>query len=407
MNKRMPTNNRFLQKYNEKSILDLIRKRKSISRAELSKVTNLSATAIGTIVAKLIEKGFIIETGNGESSGGRKPVLLELRSHSYFTVGVDIDINFISIIVLDMTGAIIDKSLTRLKMPKDFDMAMQIIDQKVYQTLKTYEIPVDKLLGIGISVPGMVNGRTGELLLVPYFKWKNVQVPKHLPSIPKVPVYVENESKASTIYEHWLGCCQGVDNFICVNVMTGIGAGIFTDGKLYRGAKGIAGEVGHMQVDENGPLCVCGNYGCLTACASMTQIVERMKKLIRQGIITQLNDISDIEDITIDAIIQAARNGDEASKNALLESARYLGNAISMLVNAIDPEKVVLGKTFYEYSDLVLDYIKDIVNNRILNIKETKVEVVRSTVGEESSTLGAAIIPLSVFFGKYENVLNV
>jgi N-acetylglucosamine repressor len=407
MNKKIPTNNRFLQKYNEKSILDLIRIRKSISRAELSKVTNLSATAIGTIVAKLIEKGFIVETGSGESSGGRKPVLLELKSNSYFSVGIDIDLDLISIIVLDMTGNIVDKSLTHLKMPRDLNSAMHIIDEKVVETLSECRIPFNKLLGIGISVPGMVNGRTGELLLVPYFKWKNVKIPKSLPSIPKVPVYVENESKASTIYEHWLGCCQGIDNFICINVMTGIGAGIFTNGKLYRGAKGIAGEVGHMQVDESGPLCVCGNYGCLTACASITQIVERVKKLIRQGIITQLNDISNIEDITIDAIIQAARNGDETSKNALLDSSRYLGNAIAMLTNALNPEKVVLGKTFYKYSDLVLDYIRDIVNHRILNIKETKVEVVRSTVGEESSTLGAAIIPLGVFFGKYENILDV
>lgn len=405
MSKQIPINGKFLKKYNEQFILDLIRIHKSISRAELSKITKLSATAIGIIVSKLLEKGYIVETGIGESSGGRRPVLLELKPNSYYSVGVDIDIGFINIIILDLRGNVYNQLMIHIEMPKDFEKALEIINEKVYEFLISLNISFNKLLGIAISVPGIVDGGSGELLLVPFFKWKNVSIPKHLPLIPKVPVYVENESKASAIYEHWLGCCQGLKHFICINIMTGIGAGIFTGGHLYRGAKGIAGEVGHMQVDENGPLCVCGNYGCLSACASVTYIVESMRRQIRQGIISTLNEIPNIDEITIETIVQAAKNGDDAAKNVLLNSARYLGNAISMLANALNPEKVVLGKAFYQYSDLVLDYIKDIVNSRIINIKEAKVDVVRSSSGEESSTMGAAIIPLMLFFGKYDKIL--
>ncbi len=404
MNKQAPTNSKFLKKYNEKTILNLIRLNKSVSRAELSKITKLSPTAIGTIVSKLICKGYIVETGIGKSSGGRRPVLLELRPNWYYSVGVDIDINYINIILLDIAGNIVGKSMIHIDMPREFEKALNILNEKVYEFLTSLNIPFCKILGIGISVPGMVDGNTGKLLLIPFFKWKDVGMPKYLPHIPKVPIFVENEAKASAIYEHWLGCCRGLKHFICINIMTGIGAGIFTGGYLYRGAKGIAGEVGHMQVDENGPLCVCGNYGCLDACASVTYMLERMKKIIRQGSLSKLNNVPNIDEITINTIIQAAREGDEAAKNVLLDSARYLGNAIAMLVNALNPEKVVLGKAFYHYADLVLDYIKDIVENRILNIKETKVDVVRSSIGEESSTMGAAIIPQKYFFGESETM---
>jgi N-acetylglucosamine repressor len=213
-------------------------------------------------------------------------------------------------------------------------------------------------------------------------------------------VYVENEAMSSAICENWLGVCQNVENFVCVNIKSGIGAGIFTNGRLYRGAGGSAGEVGHIVVDENGLRCGCGNYGCLETMASTGRIVEKARKMVRQGIASSLNEMPDADDISIDNIVEAARSGDEAARGILLESARFLGIALSNLVNTLNPSKIVIGKDFVKYGDLVMDCIKSIVGSKALKTNASKVEMLTSEIGEKASTLGAAIIPLKVLFGR-------
>jgi predicted NBD/HSP70 family sugar kinase len=155
-----------------------------------------------------------------------------------------------------------------------------------------------------------------------------------------------------------------------------------------------------MVVDSNGTKCRCGNYGCLETIASTTHMVDQAKRLVKSGIASKLNDISDVEDISAKSIIDCAREGDDVSKNILLESARYLGLAISSIVNILSPQKVVLGKDFVLYSDIVLEHMKEIVMCKALKQTSKDVEITESKLGERASVLGSAIIPLKVLFGK-------
>lgn len=391
------TNGNYLKKYNQKNILNLIRLNKSISRADLSKKTGLSPTAVSILVSDLLNKKYIKETGIGESSGGRRPILLELATNTFYSIGVDIDINFIDIIVVDISGAVITQYSAHIHIPDEFDKVMEIVDGKITQLLKEKKIGEEAVLGIGISVPGIVHGESKKILLAPNLGWQNIDVNVPLKSIFGTRVYLENESNMSAICENWMGSCQNVNNFVCLNIKSGIGAGIYIDGKLYRGANGVAGEIGHVQVDEDGPLCGCGNYGCLSAIASTPGIIERAKKLVRQGIISRLNDY-DIDDITLNLLSQVAREGDETAKNILLEAARYLAKGLTILINTYNPEKIVLGKDFTIYSDLVMDYIDHILKTKVLKIEALKYDITVSDFGENSSTLGAAILPLMRLF---------
>ncbi|HOV26170.1 MAG TPA: ROK family transcriptional regulator [Pseudobacteroides sp.] len=393
-------NNRFLKEFNQTVILDTIRVHKAISRAELSKLTGLSPTAIGSIVSELLEMGYISESGIGESKGGRRPVLLELKPESLYTIGVDMDVNYISLVLMDITSRIIEEKM--LAMPKTlvFENVMKVIQKEIKRILKDHSIKTERLMGIGLSVPGMVDSSECKVIFAPNMGWENVDIKGQFPDLKGVNVYLENEAMASAISENWIGTCQGISNFVCVNIKSGIGSGIFIDGKPYRGANGITGEVGHIVVDSNGLKCRCGNYGCLETIASTAHMVEQAKRLVKSGIASKLNDIEDVEEIDAKSIIDCAREGDDVSRNILLESARFLGLAISSIVNLLSPQKIVLGKDFVNYSDIVLDNLKEIVKCKALKQTSKDVEITESKLGERASVLGSAIIPLKVFFGK-------
>ncbi len=400
MRRSLTGNNSFLKELNQKTILDLIRVNKAISKADLSQFTGLSPTAVGVIVNKLLEKGYIHETGTGESKGGRKPVMLELKPGSFYTVGIDIDVGSMSIVLIDITSAVVYTKQVRTAPVLTVDEASKIIGTELGKILKANSVKQDKVLGMGISIPGLIENDSQRIILAPNLGWKDIDLRKHLAVAEKMPVYVENEAMASAICENWIGSCQGVNNFICINIKSGIGSGIFTGGRLYRGAAGSAGEVGHITVDESGPKCGCGNYGCLETMASVKYMEERARRLIRQGTASSLNAIEDTDGIGINDVIAAAVNGDGAAGGILLESARYLGIAISNLVNTLNPSKVVIGKEFVRYSDLVIEQLKAVVAAKALKYPASKVEIVASEIGEQSSALGAAIIPLKVLFGK-------
>jgi glucokinase-like ROK family protein len=392
-------NNKFLKVYNETGILDLIRTEKALSRADISKATGLSPTATGVIVSTLMEKGYLHEVGIGASKGGRKPVLLELKPDSYYAVGLDIDVDGISYILADITGRVVSEGVKPLGSVLPDDVAAKA-EECISEITAEHSIDRSKLLGVGISVPGMVDAETRSILLAPNLNWEDVDLGAMLKFRLELPVYTENEAMASAIYENWIGACQGISNFVCVNSKSGIGAGIFTGGKPYRGAGGSAGEVGHVVVDENGPKCGCGNYGCLETIASTGRIVEKARKLVRQGVVSSLNEISDVDGLNLNHIIDSARNGDEAARGLLNEAARYVGIALSNLVNTLNPSKIVLGKDFVKYGDLVMDMIRSVIDNKSLKRAAAKVEITLSEKGDDASTLGAAIIPLKVLFGR-------
>lgn len=399
MTKGRTGNSKFLKAYNETGILDLIRMKQAVSRAELSKETGLSPTAIGAIVSSLMEKEYIHEIGTGESSGGRKPVLLELKPGSWYSVGLDIEVDTVQYVLMDITGQVLHEGSVPLRVNTP-EMTVMASEACVRQMMRKFSIRKERLLGVGISVPGIVDSKSRRVVLAPNIGWEDADPAGMLESEIGLPVYIENEAMASAICENWIGSCQTAGNFVCLNIRSGIGAGIFTGGMPYRGTSGSAGEVGHLVVDENGPRCGCGNRGCLETLASTGSIVEKARRLARKGLVSNLKKVENFDGITLKDIADAARAGDAAVISLLEDAARYIGIALSYIINTLNPSRIVLGKDFTVYGDLVLDTLRKIIDARALKRPASNVEIVISQLGERASTLGAAIIPLKKLFGR-------
>ncbi|NMA66557.1 MAG: ROK family transcriptional regulator [Clostridiaceae bacterium] len=395
MRKTKTGNNQYLKEMNQSIVLELIRTNKGISRIVLAQKTGLSPTAIGAIVRTLLKDEYIREVGEGKSTGGRKPTILEIRENSYYAFGFDIDMKFIYTMVLDTTGKVHYENKLEVRealTPEDAIDRITDIYNKVTAQMK---LKKERILGAGISIPGMMDLNTRKIMFAPNLGWTDVDMLESLKERLGIPVYIDNEATCSAICENWLGMCKGIEDFICINIESGIGAGIFMRGMLYRGHSGSAGEVGHIPVDENGPKCKCGNIGCLESIASTNAMVSKYQKL--------LNNSKNIKSVDyqqcFENMMLQVENGDKKCLDILKEAAISLGKAIGYLINVFNPEQIVLGKKFPRYSKFVLDDIRHVAMKTALEYPAQNCRILPSLFGENSSAMGASIIPIRKLFG--------
>ncbi len=262
-----------IRNINKQIVLNYVREREPISRAEIAKETALQRSTVSSIVNSLVTDGFIEEVGAGTSNGGRKPTMLRLRTDAAVAIGVDITPTVTTIATANLAGKILDKETFQTSSNLDETF------QQIISGLTRFKA---KLKGrsaeVGISVPGLVDETSGIVTYVPYFQWEDWELKREVEQMIGLPVVVDNDANATALAELWFGSPQlhGVKNFISVLVAEGIGTGIIFDGQIYRGNQGAAGEFGHMVVGKNSDvLCSCGNNQCWEAFASNTAITSR------------------------------------------------------------------------------------------------------------------------------------
>lgn len=377
-------NSKFLKEYNRSLILSLIRKGGGVSCAELSRLTGLRQKSVYEICAGLIQEEYIYESAIGESGGGRKPAILSLKPDSYFSIGIDIDVGFIRSVLMDTTGRVVRESALNADIGS-YGEYLTLIADIINGLIRQNGVKKDRLLGVGVSVPGFIDANTMRIVMAPNLGFEDRDLINDLKAILPVEIYMENEAMASTVSEKWLGECTEDENFICINIKSGIGAGIYTLNRPYRGVKGSAGEIGHIPLDHNGPLCGCKNRGCLETLASTNAIIRNAKKVFGDG-------------ITIDELIRKAESGDKTAWNLFENAAEYLGTAIVFLVNIFNPSKIILGKDFTKYGRFELSAITDKVRSCALKPNSKSVAIKSSSLGERASVLGAAILPQKIIF---------
>ena len=218
-------------------------------------------------------------------------------------------------------------------------------------------------------------------------------------------VSVDDSSRMAALAEHWCGLARKVENFIFVNVGVGMGSGIFTNGQLYRGSRGTAGELGHTTIDENGPRCQCGNRGCLETLVCGPAIVRRARERLEEGVVSLVNKMSggDFAKITPELIAEAARKGDKLAFNIMEKTGQYLGTGIANAVNLFNPELVIIGAGISRAGDLFLDAVKRTVKARALHTASTSVDIKLSELGDTTAAQGTAILVLKSIFKSYVN----
>jgi len=389
----------LMHELNTKQILWVIRKFNPISRSEIVEKTNLTAATVSRIVNKLINFNLVVETGYGESNGGRKPVLLELNPDSLLAIGIDIEIDEIKGVIIDLNGKILFQSTLSIMGKTDKDYILNKVLEIIKKLLKEKKY-IKWVIGIGIGMHGLVDYAKGISIFPPAFGWRDIPVAEVVKKEFDLPVIVENNVRALTLAENWFGVGKNFSNFICLKVGGGIGSGIFTEGKIYRGTSNSAGEIGHTMVDEEGPLCTCGNYGCLESMASTPAIIKRTIKALKQGADSKINKIIDnnLDNLDEEAIIMAAHQGDLLARQILQDIGRYLGIAIANLINILNPEAVVLSGDIIMSGDILLESLRSTVHNRALQYPVKHVKIISSKMDKEGVAIGAATLILESIF---------
>jgi N-acetylglucosamine repressor len=381
---------------NERNVLQLIHANRNISRIELAKQTNLSAASITAIVQNLMDKGLVVESGHNASALGRKPVSLSLSDDAGFLVGVDLGSFYTRVVVTNMRGALACKQESETGMQDGRDAVLARTLKKIHKAIDDSGMRRNALRGIGMGHSGVIDVSKGLVLSFPrpgqMTEWKNIALRDLLEREFGVPCLLEDSVRAIGTAEKHFGLGAGLNDFIYVDVGMGIGAAIFIDGKLYRGPGGSAGEFGHMTVDEHGPLCCCGNYGCLETMASCAAIIQSVKSAIEKGVDSKVRELAqgDLNQISIEMIGQAATQNDSLSFRVLHEAVARIAIALADVVNLLNPHVLIFGGALFRSApELLLEPLKRSIRQRALEKSANEVQLKISNLGSEAGAFGA------------------
>ena len=381
----------------ELDILSLIHSRGALSRAELVNRTGLSAGLISAIVRRLIVRDLVVESGLEPSKLGRRRVALRLKAGSAYTIGVEIGTFFLRVVISDMCGDVCHKSATRTMLSNGFEAVMERCFTAIDDAMRNAGVNRRAVAGIGIAHSGVVDSERGTVLSFPrsgkMSEWRNVPLRDIVEERLKIPAVLEDSVRMAALAEREVGIATDLSDFVYVRIGMGIGAGIFIGGEPYRGAGGSAGEFGHMTVDENGPLCFCGNNGCLSAVASCNAIIQEVVVAIKKGVHSKIEDMvdHDLDKISIEMILQAATENDSLAYRVLNDAASHVGVALADVVNLLNPLVVIFGGPLFEANpQVVLEQIHRVIRQRALEKAANDVRLMVSSLGPEAPALGAA-----------------
>lgn len=390
-----PHNFKHLNKY---IILDMIRFTPGgISRAEIARQTYLTRAAISSIVDDFILHQLVRETSQGLAKAGRKPILLELDPACGCVVGIDIGASHTSIVVADFSAHV----LHEVEFPQDINLGPGVclseVDTRLRQVLTHLKIDLGNVLAIGVGVPGPVVSEAGAVSAPPIMPgWDHFPIRDHLQELWGVSVALNNDAELGALGEWAYGAGRGSNHLAYIKVGTGVGSGLLLDGQVYRGATGCAGEIGHITIQENGPLCSCGSYGCLEALAGGRAIARKAREAVLSGKRTQLATIDPIEAISARDVAEAARLGDLVAQQIVTTAGGYLGIAIADLVNLFNPSLVVIGGGVAQIGDLLLEPIRRVVRERSLRPAAQTARITAAVLGRRSSSMGAIVQAISL-----------
>jgi predicted NBD/HSP70 family sugar kinase len=372
--------------HNSRLLLRTIYEYGEISRADLARLTRLTRATVSEVAGELIERGLIEERGQGQVAIGRTPTLLSVVDDARLVAALSVTNDEVQGALVNLRGSL--RHEVELKLPsRDGDMVLETIYAVAEALLKAADRP---LLGIGIVTPGLIDTATGSVLRAVHFGWEDFPLGALVQQRFNLPTYVANDSHSLALAEYMFGEAQGSQSLVVLKVGRGIGAGIVLDGHLFSGEGYGAGEVGHLVVVEDGPLCKCGNHGCLEAVASSAVLLERALELAHASPETALGRLaSQAEPATIETIAQAVEAGDAGARGLVVEAGRHLGVAVASLVSVLNLRRIVITGRVAPLGDTLREAIAAELARRALPtlVRTTSVEVL--AMGPEAPLLGA------------------
>lgn len=307
-----------------------------------------------------------------------------------YVIGVDLGGTKIYTALVDLEGNIIkEKTVETLAHEGEQAVMGRIIDTINYVIDGTDK---DLIRAIGIGSPGPLDVKNGVIIETANLPFKNFEIVKTIKEEYEIPTYLDNDANVATLGEFMFGAGKGTENMVFITASTGIGGGAVLNGKLFRGATGNALEVGHMTVSTEGPRCGCGNLGCAEALGSGTAIGRRAKEAVSTNVKTSLKNY---DNVTSKEVFKEAANGDRVAKNILNTSLTYLGIAVANTITNFDPEKVVVGGGVVNGGDIVIDTIRNVVEERCMAAFVENCKIEKAVLGGKAGVLGAAALAIT------------
>jgi glucokinase-like ROK family protein len=372
-------------------VLRLIWNEQRISRAEIARRTGLSRSTVSEIVGGLIPTGLLSDMGVGVSRGGRRPIVLQFHDRAAGILGIDLGAGHVAVALTDLRGTVHAWEHHSHPVRSDPAGTLALMTTLSARCVKTWGGRAEQLIGIGIAVPSPVDRtRPDELCEVILPAWRGVAVGAALSARYRIPAEIDNDANLAALAERWWGLGRGVDDFAYIKLATGVGSGQIIGGRIYRGARGLAGEIGHLAIDPRGPRCICGLRGCLTTLVGTAALVERAGELLPM----HADSVLARAPITIQAVEEAALAGDPLALRVVGEAADHLGTAIAGLLNLTNPSMVIIGGGVARLGDILLRPLRAAVEARTLITAVRSATIVTSALGARAVALGAATLML-------------
>jgi len=365
-----------LRELNRLRVVDELRRRGNASRGEIADATGLSRTTVTTLVADLQERGLVIDTGaNNRGGRGRPPVQLRLDPSAGAAIGVDFGHSHVHVVVADLSASVIGERRVELDVDQAPAKALDVAAALGHELVARAGLDPRRVVGAGMGLPGPL-GASAILR-----GWAGLDPARELTRRLGVTVTIGNDANLGALAELTLGAGRGMQDLVYLKLASGIGAGLVLGGRLHHGATGIAGEIGHVQVRQDGAVCRCGNRGCLETVASARALLESLKPAYGP-------------DLTVREMLELATAGSHGAQRVIKDAGRAIGRAVADLCNSLNPEAIVVGGVLSAAGTPLLEGIRESVNRYAQPGTADAVLLLPGELGERAEVLGALALAL-------------
>lgn len=376
-----------LRRLNRLRVIHALRDEGLISRAEIARRTGLSRSTVSSLVSELQADGLVVERAESGAAhgdqGGRPPILLSFDASAGVAVGIDFDHHHVRVAVSDLSSRILAERELSLDTDHLAHEGLDAAAELVEQVLAEAGVEASRVIGAGMCLPGPIHrptGVVGSTAILP--GWVGVASADEMRRRLELPILVDNDANLAALAEAAFGSGRDAKDLIYLMISSGIGAGLVLNGRLYRGAEGLAGELGHVLVDADGPVCRCGNRGCLETVAGTDALAELLRRSHGDGLDGR-------------SIVRMAREGDLGCQRVIADAGRAIGKAAAMLVNVLNPELLIVGGDLAEAGELLLDGVRESLLRSALPTAAQAATVVAGSLGDRAEVLGAIALVLS------------
>jgi predicted NBD/HSP70 family sugar kinase len=365
-------------------ILDVLRFTGPLARTDIVRTSGLSRATVSSLLTELLDRRLVREGVDSRrpGSGGRPPALVGLEPSTAAGVGVDIGRTHVRVVVADLGLEVLAEDVQRVDVPDHPAETLEIVVALTERLLHGTSVERTDVLGVGVGLPGPVDsatGRLGSATILP--GWVGFAPRAELEKRLRLPVLVENDANLGALAEGLLGAGRGSRVLAYVKVAAGVGAGLLVDGRLFRGASGTAGEIGHTTLANSGPVCRCGNRGCLEQLAGATALLAQMAA-------------AGVHLDGVDALVRLATDGHAGARRVLADAGEHIGLAVANLVSLLDPDRVVVGGELGAAHELLVGPLRYATRAAAVTTAGSSIDIIAAELGERAEALGAAALIL-------------